>query len=398
MLFVALSCMSVLLFAVRKTDKSLINPAFITLALWILLLIAYSVIDLGLYGLSDNFYWILLLWNGMFSLGYFVVYAIPVNRFYHLHREPIHFLYSKWVPVFFSIFLVISLLFQLKEALSLDPHNLFSAVRIISLARSEGEIESVSMWRLLCGRIASISYLICFFYQWNNIKIRNIYIFKLLVIISLLFTANKFYLAKFVVGVVVIMGYKKKLKISSIIGFIIVIFTVFVIIQIMRKSDSSEFDFIRFICSYIFAPLTAFDSYILQSNSLMSLSSTDFGGHTFAALFDTNIPPNPEYFENGNFVYVPTPTNVFTVLSAYFIDWQWAGILWAGLFFGVFFSYIYQRSKVQDAYKLLYASLAYVLVLQFFFDFLITRQIWSNIKVIIILFFVFYPPIIYDKQ
>ena len=67
-------------------------------------------------------------------------------------------------------------------------------------------------------------------------------------------------------------------------------------------------------------------------------------------------------------------------------------------FFGVFFSYIYQRSKVQDAYKLLYASLAYVLVLQFFFDFLITRQIWSNIKVIIILFFVFYPPIIYDKQ
>ena len=101
MLFVALSCMSVLLFAVRKTDKSLINPAFITLALWILFLIAYSVIDLGLYGLSDNFYWILLLWNGMFSLGYFVVYVIPVNRFYHLHRGPIHFLYSKWVLVFF---------------------------------------------------------------------------------------------------------------------------------------------------------------------------------------------------------------------------------------------------------------------------------------------------------
>ena len=60
--------------------------------------------------------------------------------------------------------------------------------------------------------------------------------------------------------------------------------------------------------------------------------------------------------------------------------------------------YIYKRAKVNDIYKLLYASVAYIIVLQFFFDFLITQQVRANIKLMIVLFILFYPPVIYEKK
>lgn len=171
----------------------------------------------------------------------------------------------------------------------------------------------------------------------------------------------------------------------------------FILIQIFRGASGSEFSLLDFLYIYILSPLPAFDSYILNSNSTNLFSTVSFGEHTFANLLgDSSV--NPDYFENENFVFVPLPTNVFTVMSSYFIDWRWRGIALGGFFFGLFFSYIYKRAKVNDIYKLLYASVAYIIVLQFFFDFLITQQVRANIKLMIVLFILFYPPVIYEKK
>lgn len=397
MCFVLAVVFAVILILVRKTDKSFINPITMTILLWLSLLTLYATIDHGLYALSDRFYMALLLWVFSFSVPYFLISLLPVNDCLHLKHEPMRFLYRKEFAILFSIAIIISLMLTIKEAYEFDLSNIFRAIRTISLDRSNGELEKPGQFALFPHRIAEFGYVLFFVYLFKNIKFKYLRLFQILVLFHVLMRANKFMITKVVIGIIIILAYKGKLKRSTLLSVIGGLFLLFILIQIFRGASGSEFSLLDFLYIYILSPLPAFDSYILNSNSTNLFSTVSFGEHTFANLLgDSSV--NPDYFENENFVFVPFPTNVFTVMSSYFIDWRWRGIALGGFFFGLFFSYIYKRAKVNDIYKLLYASVAHIIVLQFFFDFLITQQVRANIKLMIVLFILFYPPVIYEKK
>lgn len=397
MLFILIICFIVILLLVRKTDKSIINPVTITILIWLSLLILYTIVDHGLYALSNQFYMALLLWVCSFSVPYFIINLLPVNNWIHLRHEPMRFLYRKELVILFSVAIAISLLLRVKEAWEYDPSNLFRTIRVISIAKSNGEIDKPGQFTLFWGRIAQFGYLLCFIYLLKDIKFRYLRLFQALVVFSLFMGANKFAISKFVIGLIIIQAYRGKLKKSMLFSIAGGLFLLFILIQLFRSNPGSNFELFNFLYIYVLSPLPAFDSYILQSSSTNLFSTVSFGEHTFANLLgDSSI--NPDYFENDNLVFVPLPTNVFTVMSSYFIDWRWMGIGSAGLAFGFIFSYIYKRSKVNDVYKLLYASLAYILVFQFFFDFLVTQQVRFNIQLLFVLFICFYPPLIYGKK
>lgn len=319
MCFVLAVVFAVILILVRKTDKSFINPITMTILLWLSLLTLYATIDHGLYALSNRFYMALLLWVTSFSIPYFFIYLLPVNDCPHLRHEPMRFLYRKEFVILFSIVIIISLILTIKEAYEFDSSNIFRAIRTISLDRSNGELEKPGQFALFFHRIAEFGYVLFFVYLFKNIKFKYLRLFQILVLFHVLMRANKFMITKVVIGIIIILAYKGKLKRSTLLSVIGGLFLLFILIQIFRGASGSEFDLLDFLYIYILSPLPAFDSYILNSNSTNLFSTVSFGEHTFANLLgDSSV--NPDYFENENFVFVPLPTNVFTVMSSYFID------------------------------------------------------------------------------
>ena len=70
-----------------------------------------------------------------------------------------------------------------------------------------------------------------------------------------------------------------------------------------------------------------------------------------------------------DFVFVPEPTNVFTVLLPYFRDFGWAGVLSFFALFGWLHALLYRSAKSQDPRAIiLYAISMYPLLMQFFHD------------------------------
>ena len=50
-------------------SRDILSPAFISPAIWGILLLLYGILDHGMYELSDRILYVLLVWNIMLSLG-----------------------------------------------------------------------------------------------------------------------------------------------------------------------------------------------------------------------------------------------------------------------------------------------------------------------------------------
>jgi len=148
----------------------------------------------------------------------------------------------------------------------------------------------------------------------------------------------------------------------------------FIFIALMTaKGISSEAtiaeNFISFtenLQSYTVAPLLALNKLI------QSAPKIEFGNNMFRIIFAisnfiglSDHPPVPLI---RNFVFVPNPTNVYTVYDVYFRDFWYFGMIFPPLFL-LGHWWIYRRAQVQGGrWIFIYASTVYALIMQFFQD------------------------------
>ena len=67
------------------------------------------------------------------------------------------------------------------------------------------------------------------------------------------------------------------------------------------------------------------------------------------------------------FVWVPLPTNVYTIFQPFFEDFKYKGVAFFAFFYGVFSGWAYRIMRNGDGFgKCFYAFVVYVLVLQFY--------------------------------
>ena len=374
------------LFLTRLIDKKIINPVTITSILWICLLTAYMVINHGLYPLSEKFFYAILTWYIPFFLVSFILFISPVNNLPHIRHIPISILYRKHLMYLFIFILIAFVTFKIRDVQQFNSIDLYRTIRQVSIARSRGELEKVPFFIAQLNRIAQFCTILVYIYYCRSIIFKCQWVLYLLVGLYIFLGANKFIIAKFVLGIFALKMYKCRLNLITVLIYTcLLIFLLFFLENLRRGSFNDNIDLMSFIYIYLLTPLPAFDSYILHSSSEMLFTSYDQVGITLANLKGAS-DINPALFANQNMVNVPLPTNVFTMMSTYYVDWKYTGLIMGGAFYGLFFGYIYMRSHKTEVYKILYASLFHILVLQSFFDFLITQQSHYNISVILLLF------------
>jgi oligosaccharide repeat unit polymerase len=123
-----------------------------------------------------------------------------------------------------------------------------------------------------------------------------------------------------------------------------------------------------FVLSYIVGPLAAFDRVVqLPTDFIMATSHTlEFPLQLAATLHLTNYTPPPQF---DTFVFVPFPTNVYTIFKFYFIELGIVGTIAVLLLFGLFHSLFYLKAREGGRLSTyLFAYSMYTVLLVFYDD------------------------------
>lgn len=178
----------------------------------------------------------------------------------------------------------------------------------------------------------------------------------------------------------------------------ILIILAFFVINSMREIQSEdtgqETTFLDFFAIYILSPAVAF-------GKVTENLSTQFGSRSFEFFYAVFSKLGLGHFEVEQklqeFVWVPLPTNVYTVFQPFYQDFQYKGIAFFALIYGLITGYLYRLFHNGSTLgRCLYTYISVLLILQFyqenlilstsmfiqltFFLFLVTQQ-YINITI-----------------
>lgn len=157
---------------------------------------------------------------------------------------------------------------------------------------------------------------------------------------------------------------KKSIKLHSI-GFTLIgIIVFFFFFNLSKESKNQETtDFMEFLGIYVTSPIVAFEK--------LQITITDgWGVNTFNDVFPylRHLGIHLQSIERlQDFVYVPVPTNVYTIMQPFYNDFGHTGVAIFGILYGWAAGYVYR--KFYDGsytYKCIYTFLVEVIIIQFY--------------------------------
>jgi oligosaccharide repeat unit polymerase len=168
-----------------------------------------------------------------------------------------------------------------------------------------------------------------------------------------------------ILGTLFVLYERGKIRIRTIgltFAGIIVLFFFFNMMKEDSESDTTQ-TFMDFFGMYITSPMIAFER--------LSVTITD----TFAA--NTLNDFYPQLLRFGiqidtidrlqDFVFVPIPTNVYTIMQPFYNDFGARGVAFFGLLYGSLFGYIYRKFREGNAiFTCFYTYLVEVIIIQFY--------------------------------
>jgi len=102
-------------------------------------------------------------------------------------------------------------------------------------------------------------------------------------------------------------------------------------------------------------------------------------------LFNIRLLPKENIY---TWVFVPVPTNVYTIMKNSYVDYGSTGMMLYSFFIGFFWSIIYQRQIKNGALKVFFFCNIYILVVQFFDD-ILTGQFSFVLQTFLISYFLY---------
>lgn len=213
-------------------------------------------------------------------------------------------------------------------------------------------------------------------------------VFSLLLFTFTLIRMNKVAVAQLLLGVIFLLIYYKKLSLKKA-GFIFLFFVALMIIpQLLRSSaEAGSFDLIRFLSIYMLAPLPAFDSVLTGNTDFIDSFHGEYTFRFIVSLLQNlglDITGNRDPFNLDNWVQVPLPLNVYTVMFNFYVDFGMWGIFIFSSLLGSFWGWLYNKIKHgKSHYIIIYAALFYTLVFQFFMDYFFTFFINTLLVIIV---------------
>ena len=370
--------------------KDILNP--------ILVLILPLSLQYGLYyfylyeylHLSKETNSILLLSIFSFFIGFLFFVGLPMiksrfNKEQFFERSKRDFKNSKKLLLRLGILgFIIGLFTAFKYGVS-GPGGFFFNLRYSNTITNENT-GGISVYLLLLLHFITLT-MIVFRKEWK-VKTKTLLFLILLLLVSAAFTmarTNVLITLSSTLGVYMLSNrylYKKKTKISAlvftVVGFGILSYLFAVGTQKISVDGNIFFNYIAY-------PILTFDNWVLNYPY-----QTD-GMITFAFLYKIlNAIGLVEYspINIGNYVGVPRGEfNVFTFMSAPYLDFGLNGIIFVFLGLGMMFGFVYKRVRYGRPYWIvLYSILLYPLIMSFFeFQF----NLSSYYYYVIVILFVF---------
>lgn len=343
--------------------KDILHPSVIVSGVWMVLLNLYIYCNHPLWNLSEYFCKAILFWVLPFSFTscLFSIKALKLSR--SSIDTPVNVrMYNKLYPyVFLYVCLFVFLLVYYAGGFS------FTNIRLFMVGNLFPTILSVLFYLNTFMTVYA-------FYGLLNIdtldKKKVLGVIALLLLISV-FKSNKTSFLVIFIGILYILKRKKRLKLTSLIYAI----TILIILLSLVTYNRGDYDFDsdagleNFMYIYLLSPLTAFD---LLLNNEISLNAGAIGSGTFAFLFKiiNAFGTNLEIADLGEWVYVPLPTNVFTVMRGFYLDGGYWGIFFMACVLGSIWGILYQlQHKGHKVYIVFYATMISSLFFQSFGDY-----------------------------
>ena len=341
-------------------------PWNITITIWggIFLLMTFQG-DL-LYPLSQQFYISISLWIPIICISSFITYQLLP----HTNENNISFN----IPINANM-LIFKVLFYITVIIT--PLYVYQILKIVTQFDSSDMLENIRILALYGDEnhgFLSYSYIInqslLVMGLWLYPKISKWYLFVIFCcnLLSAFAIIEKGCLFFIILCTIFVLFEKGIIKIRTIVFSFLAIIVIFFFINGYRGSgdvnDIAEVSqFLDFFAIYILSPPVAF-------GKVTEDISTQFGAHTFEViyLFLQRFGYDVEVHQKTQeFVFVPLPTNVYTIMQPFFQDWGYKGVAFFAFVYGVFTGWIYRLFRNgSNIGRCIYTFIAEVLVLQFY--------------------------------
>jgi len=347
------------------------SPWIITTMIWLAIVVLFQLSGDLLYPLQDRFYTCVIIWVALMSVTSIITYyAFPAKSGF---QQP-----QGTTPIqqdlninnfFFTVFFVISMvctplyLYNIYKIISMfGSEELFFNLRVLA---NEGEKSMVQTILTYVGAINQALFVICIwrYPKGNKLILTAVILANLMCSIAIMEKGVLF----FMLFVTLFVLYeKRRIKISSIAFWSIVLLLVFYGINVLRTPENAakEPTFVDFFNVYILSPSVAFER-------AQEKLTEQFGSRSFAFIYALitrlglgNFVVEPKLQE---FVYVPIPTNVYTIFQPFFQDFGYKGVAFFATVYGTFTGWLYRQCNNGGAIsKCVYAYIIEILILQFY--------------------------------
>ena len=342
------------------------SPWTITTAVWLAILVMFQFQGDLLYPLGDQFYTCLALWVPLFCasalITYYVLPRSNADAGTIAQSPPIS-------TVVFNTLYVISMvitplyLYKIIQVVTMfDTADMLSNIRLLAVYGDE------SYGFLNYSYVMNQVLIVVGLWRYPKIPLWQLLTIIMAGLMSAFAIMEKGMLFFLFLSVLFVLYEKGVIKIRSIILSLATIVLLFFVINSARSftEDADPNDaipFLDFFAIYVLSPSVAFEQVTEDL-------TPQFGSHTFATIYLFLNRFGGDYELNSKlqeFVWVPLPTNVFTVFQPFFEDFKYRGVAFFAVFYGFFSGWCYRLMRNGSGVgKCLYVYVVYVLVLQFF--------------------------------
>ncbi len=362
--------------------KSIFYPPFVFTFIWFIILFVYFLLKLfnlvSIEELHSKTLLLLLLANLMFSAG--GLYCIFYRR--NLGDKFINFKPTKIPKIFEDIFLLISigglfLLFQeaMNIASKVESQNVLISLRYqLTVKRLD---YGILKYFLVFGLFNSL-YRFLTFSKFNELKKSQkarLIISIIVSLVLLILSTGRTYILFYFTTILLIQFFKGNLIFKDVRMFILLSLIGFIGLGIiLNKGGSITYSLsenlkssFHHIIAYMEGPVLAFDKFF---NSEFEYT---YGKNTlrffYAILFKMGLIAIPPVDIVHEYVYVPYPTNVYTLFYEYIMDFGFLITLLMVFFLGVIHTWLYLTSRISGNFlKIISAFSYYPLIMIFFQD------------------------------
>lgn len=341
------------------------SPWFLTAGVWMAILLLFQLEGDMLDPLSSQFYTSLSLWLPIFIGSSLMTYAtlpragrpdVAVASDMVVNEKVFNFLYV--------VAMVLSplYLYQVMQVVTqFDTSNLLNNIRVLAVHGDE------DYGFLNYAFVLNEVLLIIAIWRYPKIPLWQLLTIYLAHMVSCFAIMEKGGVFLMVLATVYILYEKRVIKARSIAVTGVLLLVFFFVMNLARANqdtiDDQDVTFMDFFALYIMSPSVAFGRVQVDL-------FPQFGSHTLTTFYLILNRLGGDFVLNQklqDFVWVPMPTNVYTIFQPFYMDFGFAGVAFFALVYGLFSGWVYRLYRNGSGMgKALYTYLVYALVLQFY--------------------------------